>query len=196
MPQAISLVKEAHNAISKTLSHGSIAIDATCGNGYDTLFLAQQVGKTGTVYGFDIQQRAVEITEQKLREQQLLSQVQLIHAGHEEMSAYVPVKYHQNINAIMFNLGYLPGSDKAVITKTDTTLIALETACLLLKQSGIITVIAYPGHPGGLQELEALQNQINALDKSFFQHDILEVDKNDLSKPKLFFISKKSSEFI
>ncbi len=193
MPPNISLVKEAHKTISKILKSGDIAIDATCGNGYDTLFLAQQVGETGKVYGFDIQRRALEITEQKLREQRLLLQVQLIHVGHEKIASYIPVNDHQNISAIMFNLGYLPGSDKSVITKTNTTLAALKTACQLLKKSGIITMVAYPGHPGGLQELEALQNQINALDKSLFQYEVLEIDKTDLKKPKLLVISKKLS---
>ncbi len=189
-PPSISLVTEAHKTISKTIRPGEIAIDASCGNGYDTVFLAKKVGKTGKIYGFDIQQQALEKTKQKLEEQQLFSHVDLVHAGHEKMVEFIPIEHHQKISAIMFNLGYLPGGDKSIITQTETTLKALETACLLLKKSGIITVIAYPGHIGGLTELKALQHQISALDNLLFHYKVKQIDKNDLSKPQLFIISK------
>ncbi len=190
MSPNISLVTEAHKVIAETIQSGAIAIDASCGNGHDTVFLAGKVGKTGKVYGFDIQQRALANTKQKLVKHQVLSRVELVHAGHEQMASFIPAKHHQKISAIMFNLGYLPGSDKSIITQTETTLKAIETACQLLKKSGIITVIAYPGHAGGLKELKALQHQIRALDKQSFQHKVIEIDKNDLSKPQLFIISK------
>jgi ubiquinone/menaquinone biosynthesis C-methylase UbiE len=186
----VSLVKEAHCSIAKQLQTGGIAIDATCGNGHDTLFLAQQVGATGKVYGFDIQQRALDLTALKLKEQQQFSQVELICAGHEKIEQYVQTQHQHHIAAIMFNLGYLPGSDKSIITQTETTLRALKTACRLLKSSGLISLIAYPGHQGGLLELESLQNWISGLDKAVFKHQTLAIDENDLSKPQLFTIKK------
>jgi len=189
-PPSISLVTEAQRAISKTIQLGAIAIDASCGNGHDTAFLAEKIGKTGKVYGFDIQQQALENTYQKLEKHHLLPRVELVHAGHEQMTKFIPTTHHQKISVIMFNLGYLPGSDKLITTQAETTLKALESACQLVKKSGIITVIAYPGHAGGLDELEALQHQIGALDNLFFQHKVIEIDKNDLSKPQLFIISK------
>lgn len=186
----ISLVKEAHNAIADLLQPGDIAIDATCGNGHDTLFLAEQVGITGKVYGFDIQQRALDSTTLKLNEHQQFSQVELICAGHENIEQYVQTQHQHNITAIMFNLGYLPGSNKSIITQAETTLAALKAACRLLKSSGLITIIAYPGHQGGPQELESLQNWVSELDKVVFQYQTVIIDKDDLSKPQLITIKK------
>jgi len=191
--QPISLVIEAHIAVANALQSGDIAIDATCGNGHDTLFLAKQVGASGKVYGFDIQQRALDLTTLKLKEHQQFSQVELICAGHENIKQHVLTRHLLNITAIMFNLGYLPGSDKSIITQTKTTLTALKTACSLLKPSGLITLIAYPGHQGGLQELESLQDWISELDKAVFQYQTLVLDENDLSKPRLFTVKKISN---
>ena len=189
----VSLVKEAHCCIANQLQTGDIAIDATCGNGHDTLFLAKQVGATGKVYGFDIQQHALDLTALKFKEQQQFSQVELICAGHEKIEQHVQAKHQCNISAVMFNLGYLPGGDKSIITQTETTLSALKAACRLLKLSGLINVIAYPGHQGGLQELESLQNWISELDKAVFKHQTLAIDENDLSKPQLFTVKKISN---
>ncbi len=41
-------------------------IDATCGNGFDTLFLCRTAGENGHVKAFDIQEQAIERTR-KLR---------------------------------------------------------------------------------------------------------------------------------
>ena len=191
--QPISLVTEAHNAVIKVLRLGDIAIDATCGNGHDTLFLARQVGATGKVYGFDIQQSALDLTTLKLKENQQFSQVKLICAGHENIKQHVLERHQSSITAIMFNLGYLPGSDKSIITQAETTLTALKASCKLLKPSGLISLIAYPGHTGGLQELESLQDWISELDKAVFQNQILVIDENDLSKPRLFTVKKISN---
>lgn len=56
------------------------------------------------------------------------------------------------VKAVMFNLGYLPGGDKTIISTTGTTLSALETAMDLLAPHGILTVVCYPGHQGGDEE--------------------------------------------
>jgi ubiquinone/menaquinone biosynthesis C-methylase UbiE len=191
--QPISLVTEAHNAVIKVLRLGDIAIDATCGNGHDTLFLAKQVGTTGKVYGFDIQQSALDLTTLKLKEQQQFYQVELIYAGHENIKQHVLTQHQSSITAIMFNLGYLPGSDKSIITQAETTVAALKASCRLLKPSGLITIIAYPRHQGGLQELESLQDWTSELDKAVFQNQILVIDENDLSKPRLFTVKKISN---
>ena len=60
--QRISLVNVAHNLIKDVLHPGDIAIDATVGNGHDTLFLVEQVSPSGKVFGFDIQQAAIDST--------------------------------------------------------------------------------------------------------------------------------------
>jgi ubiquinone/menaquinone biosynthesis C-methylase UbiE len=64
----LSLVQQAHQAVEAVLKPGDITIDATVGNGHDTLFLATRVGATGKVYGFDIQQEALDSAYQRLQQ--------------------------------------------------------------------------------------------------------------------------------
>jgi 16S rRNA C1402 N4-methylase RsmH len=131
--QRISLVNVAHNHIREVLRPGDIAIDATVGNGHDTLFLVGQVNPSGRVFGFDIQQAAIDSTWLKAKAQgdgspssEILT---LMQASHADMDDKIPRQYHGNISAVMFNLGYLPGGDKRIITRTDSTLTALNRFC-------------------------------------------------------------------
>src|SRR5690606_3119323 len=101
---------------------GMVAVDATAGNGYDTVFLAGRVGPTGRVYAFDIQEEALRETRARITEQGLADRVELIHAGHERLLEYV----NGPINAMVFNLGYRPRGDKRVITRPETTIEALK----------------------------------------------------------------------
>lgn len=110
LPKAVD---EAREVISKVVKKGDVAVDATAGNGLDTLFLAKLVGESGRVYAFDIQKEALENTRQRLQKEDLLSRVELIRAGHENMEEYVP----GHVSAVMFNLGYLPGGNHRVITR-------------------------------------------------------------------------------
>ena len=134
-----------HFILRNFLSEGDKAVDATCGNGNDTILLAELVGSTGQVWGFDIQERAIAETRRRLSEAGLGSRVTLVHAGHEEMQQHVngPVK------AVLFNLGYLPGGDHSMITRPETTGVALQHSLKLLAPGGIVMVTVYPGHGGG-----------------------------------------------
>jgi 16S rRNA C1402 N4-methylase RsmH len=118
--QRVSLVSVAHSLIKAKLRPGDIAIDATVGNGHDTLFLVDQVSPSGKVYGFDIQQAAIDSTWAKVESccnaPQRPECLTLIQANHADMDEIIPAQYHGKISAIMFNLGYLPGSDKSIIT--------------------------------------------------------------------------------
>lgn len=146
-----------------------MAIDATIGNGYDTLFLARQVGPTGHVYGFDVQKDALAATRQRLEDAGAEAPVTLIQAGHEAMTAHVPETSAQQMGAVMFNLGYLPGSDKRCITRPETTLPALDAAVQLVRPGGVITVVLYVGHEGGAREAEAVEAWAKALDQQQYQ---------------------------
>ncbi|WP_165873790.1 tRNA (mnm(5)s(2)U34)-methyltransferase [Baia soyae] len=132
----------------------SIVVDATLGNGYDTLFLAQEVGMQGKVFGFDIQLLAVKKTTQRLKQEGLLDRVALFHAGHECWESFIPREYKNQINAVMFNLGYLPHGDKTIITHPETTLQAMGHACQWLAPRGIITIALYVGHEEGQAEVD------------------------------------------
>jgi len=139
----------AHLLVERCLKPDGRAIDATVGNGHDTLFLARLVGPCGRVDGFDLQAAAIERTRMKTSE---LPQVHLHALGHERIGELVAGP----VDAVMFNLGYLPSGDKSVITLPSSTLPALETAAKLLGGGGILTTVVYPGHEGGAEEAAAV----------------------------------------
>lgn len=151
-----------HLIMKNILANGDVVIDATCGNGHDTLFLANLVGKAGSVYAFDIQAEAINNTRQKLIENNLLDRVKLIHDTHENIDNYLDVL----IDGAMFNLGYLPNSNTSLITLPNTTLVAVQKVLALLKEGGLVTIVFYTGHSGGLDELELLKNYSSSLPQS------------------------------
>jgi predicted methyltransferase len=155
----LSVLNEAHRLVGDRLSAGDCVIDATMGNGNDTLFLARCVGTTGYVYGFDIQVQALEHTRERLlREGVALEHIILTVESHELMESIIPEPMFGQVTAIMFNLGYLPGGERSLITITDTTLRALDAALRLLRYGGILTIVIYPGHPGGDEESVAIHS--------------------------------------
>lgn len=192
--QRISLVSVAHNLIRDKLRPGDIAIDATVGNGHDTVFLVEQISPSGKVYGFDIQQAAIDSTLPKVElccnAPQRSECLTLMHANHADMDEIIPAQYHGKISAIMFNLGYLPGSDKSIITRTESTLTALAVASRLLSSNGILTILAYPGHHGGDQESIAVKNWCEQLDEEQFSVSIFYSAENKVSAPRLYVVDK------
>ncbi len=190
--KGISLVNVAHDLIRHRLSDGHIAIDATLGNGHDTVFLAQCVAPNGHVYGFDIQQAAIDATLEKCQKQRLLPYLTLFHASHADMAKKIPTYLHGKINAIMFNLGYLPGGDKQLITQASSTLAALAVASHLLSVNGIMTILAYPGHLGGDLETEAVKQWIGQLEPNQFAAHVIDSTNAHTSAPRLFVVARHS----
>lgn len=186
----ISLVKLAHNLINDKVKPGDIVIDATVGNGYDTAFLLDLVKPNGKVFGFDIQQTAIASAWANLKKSTFLECLHLINTTHANMHAYIPSEYHGKISAVMFNLGYLPGGDKQIITQANSTLAALSSASQLLSADGIITILAYPGHEGGELETDQVKNWCLALDPEQYRVALFENHPDKLSAPKLFAITK------
>lgn len=136
----------------RTIREGDVVVDATMGNGKDTLFLAELVGETGRVYAFDVQQEAVERTRERVQEAGYEARTTLLLAGHETMAQHVKGP----VQAVMFNLGWLPGAEHIVTTRTETTLAAVQAALALIVPGGIVTVCVYPGHEEGGRERQAL----------------------------------------
>jgi predicted methyltransferase len=143
----------AHREITAVLREGDLAIDATAGNGHDTVFLATLVGAAGKVIAFDVQEQAIASTKERLAAAGLLERVALVHGSHGLIAEHAQ---SGSAAAVMFNLGYLPGGDHAVITRTSDTLQALDAALVALKPGGILTIVCYPGHEGGDQESAAV----------------------------------------
>jgi hypothetical protein len=187
---SLSLTQQTHSILQAHLRDGDLAIDATAGNGHDTLFLAKQVVPSGLVYSFDIQAAAINATHNRLLAADLRTSVLLIQHSHAQMLDYIAPEHHGKINAVMFNLGYLPRGDKAVITQSDSTLLALNAAIELLAQDGIITVLAYPGHQGGDSETVQVANWCYQLNPERFSFKtILSAEHKD-SAPRLFVVQK------
>lgn len=164
-----SLVQQVHAALAGVVREGDAVIDATVGNGHDALFLAERVGESGTVYGFDIQQQALDAAYARLQQEGLERRASLYHAGHEVMAMVLPPTLAGRIRAVVFNLGYLPGGDKARTTGVHTTLAALEQARELLMPGGAISVLAYTGHPGGREEAEAVKAWAATLSPDYYR---------------------------
>ena len=186
----ISLVKEAHAIIQQHLQPGDIALDATVGNGHDTLHLAKQVGPAGQVYGFDIQASALDSARLKLEQHNLCACVTLSHDSHAHIAEVIPEHHQGNIKAVMFNLGYLPGSDKTVITQTGSTLAALNAALAVLAPKGVVTILAYPGHSGGDEETSSVQNWCGQLNSHQFSVRIIHSTEQTSTSPRLMVIEK------
>lgn len=185
-----SLVKLAQHLVAEVLKPGDIAIDATAGNGHDTAFLLTRVTPDGFVYGFDIQQEAINQTTRRLQESCTGALFNLFKADHAAMLDFLPDGLRGSVTAIMFNLGYLPGSNKRIITRTTSTLTALDAATRLLAPAGLITVAAYPGHDGGNEEMYAVDAWRQALDPVHYRTAFYDNRPGNPAAPKLFTVQK------
>lgn len=116
---------------------GDICIDATAGNGNDTLTLCRLAGENGKVYAFDIQKAALEKTGRRLEAEGL--RAELILDGHEHMEKYVKEK--GEVSCIVFNFGYLPGGSHSLATRADTSIRAVEAGLSLLKKGGLMSLL-------------------------------------------------------
>lgn len=148
----------AHLLLAQCVKEGDTVIDATAGNGNDTVFLAQRVGDTGRVHAFDIQRQAIENTRERLDRHRLSHRVVLHHASHTEIN-----QIDTSIKAVVFNLGYLPGSDKCIVTQPETTRAAISSALSLLQPGGMIVVVLYRGHEGGKKEASVVEQFVRRL---------------------------------
>lgn len=138
-----------HKYLKPLLKDDMIAVDMTMGNGNDTLFLALNVKE---VYAFDIQKEAIANTRKRCTGYENIHYILDDHANVR--------KYVKNADIVMFNLGYLPYSDTPVITKGDSTALAIKEAYDLLKDGGYMSVVIYRGHKGALYEYHAVMNVI------------------------------------
>ncbi len=154
----------AHHFLKSVVRNGDRVVDATCGNGSDTLLLAQLVGRDGRVWAFDVQEQALAKSRSLLAEAGCLEQVELLAAGHECLADFVA----EPLKAVVFNLGYLPGGEKGIITRPQQTIAALNQALGFLLPGGIITVCIYTGHPGGAEEGETVAKWGAALSARHF----------------------------
>lgn len=190
LPSILSLSKQ---LIRQALQPGNAAVDATVGNGHDTLFLAETVGASGLVFGFDIQAEALQAARCRLEAANLEGRVTLFKESHHRMAECLPAEVHGRIRAVMFNLGYLPGGDHAIITRPETTVPALEAASRLLAPGGMMSIVLYTGHPGGTEECEAVLRWAKALSPRRFQTMWVQLPNRNHA-PSLLAVEKRREE--
>lgn len=157
----VRLTTRAHETVAAVLRAGDLAVDATAGNGVDTEFLARRVGPQGRVLGLDIQTEAIERTRTRLADAGL-ENVDLRRGDHANLAEICPA-WSGAVAAVMFNLGYLPRGDPSIRTHAESTLAALDAALWLLRDGGVMTILAYRGHPGGRAESDAVASWIAQL---------------------------------
>jgi len=186
------LTEHVHQALNQIVLHGDSCIDATAGNGHDTVVMAQLVGPTGQVVSIDIQQTAVDNTRARLAQTGQLDRCQLICGDHgTELAALVPA-LRAKIRAITFNLGYLPGADHHIITTAEATLRALEASAVLLQPQGILCVTAYRGHPGGKEEAHAVEEWMRSIRSRNWQLESYQPEVRRPERlPPLLWLAKK-----
>ena len=191
--------------LTPQLAEGTCAaVDATCGRGKDTLWLAARCGR---VYAFDIQQEAIESTREALQAagfcpvhadcgtaEQLTAdgdarktQVRLIRDSHTEISQYV----REPIGLIVFNLGYLPGGDKEIATQAKNTQTALQYAAEALTAGGLLSVTMYWGHEAGKKERETVLAWASKLDKSIWHCVHTDMLNQPNCPPEILFVTRK-----
>lgn len=157
----LDILETEKSFILKHIKEGDTVADFTMGNGHDTLFFSKIVGESGHVYAFDIQPAALESTKKRLTENNAHENYTLICDSHHNAKKYIDCK----IKAGMFNLGYLPGSDKSITTKRETTLAAIDAAIELMDRDAILLIAVYPGHEEGEIEGELINEKLSTLDR-------------------------------
>ena len=177
----------ARELIENAVHEGAQVVDATMGNGYDTQWLCELVGETGKVFAFDVQSEAVERTRERLTSVGIISRAALFCMGHEYMAEQVQLP----VDAVVFNLGWLPGAEHGVTTQAETTLQAVNAALELLKTDGLLTICVYPGHDEGSRERDALLDWARALDGRRFDAMLKSYLNQPNDPPLLLAIRKK-----
>lgn len=189
------------------IREGQAVVDATCGNGQDTLALAKAVfsGRRETaasetvhklaaaprLLAFDIQQRAIDATAGLLTEEGFGAEldggsIKLIRDSHENMDDYL-----SEACLVMFNLGYLPGGDKEITTCTESTMKAISKAAGMLTKGGLLSVAMYSGHPEGAKEKAELLAFAEGLDSKIYHAAYVNMLNQPNNPPELLLITRK-----
>lgn len=184
------VLQYAQTLLKSAVGDGDIAVDATAGNGHDTLFLTELVGDDGFVYAFDVQKQAVDATLHRLLDNALEHRALVLKDGHENVAKYVD----KPVSGAIFNLGYLPGSDHEVITRPNTTIQALESLLKLLKVGGIIVLVIYHGHEGGKEERDEVIRFVSGLPQKYI-HVLRYEFLNQKNDPPFVIALEKVKEY-
>ncbi|MGL4345512.1 MAG: tRNA (mnm(5)s(2)U34)-methyltransferase [Cellulosilyticaceae bacterium] len=152
-----------------------VAMDGTLGKGADMAFLCglEQVAE---VWGFDIQQEAIAMSKEHVGEWDD-KDVHYVRDSHHHVDQYI----QKPIDIAMFNLGYLPTGDKAIVTHSETTLVAIEKVMGQLAEGGIMTILTYPGHEEGMNEHCQITQFLGQITQK--RYEIFRISKQNVKRP-------------
>lgn len=180
------IVKEKYfEIVDEILSHnflGKIAVDATVGKGKDSLKLLETVGDEGFLYGFDLQEEAIDAAKKLLND---YKNYKLFLESHENIDKI------EKFDLVIYNLGYLPGSDKKITTLKDSTIVSLKKATEKISEGGIIIVVSYLGHENSLEERLGVDDFLKNLDQKIFKVEKREFYNQKNNPPIVYLIEKK-----
>jgi tRNA G37 N-methylase Trm5 len=197
-----SHIDVAHFSWKKVLHNKAKVIDATCGNGHDTLFICQNLNFTDNwkgplgslntknnesfLYCFDLQKEAIKSTKMLLAKNQINCQkISFIHDCHSRLDQHL----EPLIDLIIYNLGYLPGSCKTIKTQESTTLESIQKAMQLIRPGGIISITCYPGHEEGLIEQKSIFSLLKMLRPN--EWAVTHYNPFSATAPNLLLLSKR-----
>ena len=196
----IAMGKNVPSTTQNAIAQKIIAIDATCGNGHDTCFLAKTLH---SVYGnqdmwkilaFDVQKTALANSFSRISELELginaklHNKIEFIHQSNEFAKENLA---GQKVAVAMYNLGYLPGSDKKITTKAESTLHSLKQILNCFIEHGVLSVHCYAGHVGGDKELRVVEKFLTQLPSANWQ--VLKYHVcNKTKNPETLFIAEKT----
>ena len=183
----VDLLELQKSFILTHLKEGDVAADFTMGNGHDTEFLCNSVGEKGHVYAFDIQEKAIESTKERLTSAGLIDRATLILDSHSNAYKYID----KPLKASMFNLGYLPGSGrKDITTMRETTMPAVKFAIEQTAPDGIVLIAIYPGHEEGDAEGKMLYELLGEYPRFKLCCSIFKII-NSPTSPYFYIVEKK-----
>lgn len=172
--------------MKRYLYNGSVCLDATVGNGNDINSIAKLIGDKGKVYGFDIQERAIKKTRELLVSNNLLDRAILIKDTHENIDNYIS----DELNFVIYNLGYLPKGDKNIKTNDKSTINSIKKALKIMANYSLMLITSYIGHPGGGEENLALNKFLSSLNQRVFNVVKYEFI-NQLNNPPVLYVVEK-----
>jgi predicted methyltransferase len=195
----INMIAWSHHLAVENLRPGDLAVDLTAGKGRDTVVLAESVGSEGQVVALDVQEMALQKTAETLASHGFIatplgsediipdqSGIFLVQACHSVLSNILV----RAPKVILANLGYLPGGDRKIITKPETTFLAIQQSLQLLEPGGRLVVTVYPKHRGGAEESSVVRSCFEKLDRRSWHIACITV-ANCLDAPFLFAVERR-----
>lgn len=165
-------VRYVRRQIEMFCKNGDFIIDATAGNGNDTLYLAEKF-PCSIVTAFDVQEQAIENTKKRCAH---LNNVQYVLDSHANVDLYAS----EGVGLAIFNLGYLPNADKSITTRADSTIESVTKILPMLKVGGAIVITLYRGETN-LAETELVMEYLRTINKDFYivsMYDLINLKGN------------------